>query len=499
MKKIKAIIYARLSREDEDKIDGKSESRSIENQIKMLTDYAKEKGFDIYKILYDDGYSGGTMNRPGFIELKQEIDAKSFQVLLVKDFSRIGRVMYAVGDFVDNILPSKGIRLISVDDNYDSNNPKDSDELTAVFKYFINEYVLKDFKKKCSDARRHYAKTRHLNYYPKFGYNFDLDGKEIIDDYASSIVLQAFTLIDEYKYSCCKVAEMFNAENIPTRSYYATEVLGLKPLNKNPSRLWTAEKVWEIVKDYEYCGHSINWTRHAKEERILLKNTHLAIIGEELYWRVQSIIESHSRLKRRLDHIGKLLIDNDTGRHLLFANNKENNLYSFYFLRINNIQQYSIRAWQLEDMLYQDAVTFVERCRFDQEKFYEFYKRKLFNGKEYLVPKIEAEIEKTNIEYSKVIEKYFEGKLAEFVYQKELKKLRDKITELESRLSDANNIAAKLKVYDLKFKKFLHKLKTVPMDKLSLIRAVVSRVQICKVGANECNLTVVYKIEDFLR
>ena len=82
MKKIKAIIYARLSREDEDKIDGKSESRSIENQIKMLTDYAKEKGFDIYKILYDDGYSGGTMNRPGFIELKQEIDAKSFQVLL---------------------------------------------------------------------------------------------------------------------------------------------------------------------------------------------------------------------------------------------------------------------------------------------------------------------------------------------------------------------------------------------------------------------------------
>ena len=29
------IIYARLSREDEDKLDGKIESRSIENQIKF--------------------------------------------------------------------------------------------------------------------------------------------------------------------------------------------------------------------------------------------------------------------------------------------------------------------------------------------------------------------------------------------------------------------------------------------------------------------------------
>ena len=39
----KAIIYARLSREDEDKIDGeKTESRSIENQIKLLENYAKE-------------------------------------------------------------------------------------------------------------------------------------------------------------------------------------------------------------------------------------------------------------------------------------------------------------------------------------------------------------------------------------------------------------------------------------------------------------------------
>ena len=60
MKKI-AAIYARLSREDEDKIDGK-ESKSIESQIKTLSDYANEHDIEIYKIYYDDGYSGSTQN-----------------------------------------------------------------------------------------------------------------------------------------------------------------------------------------------------------------------------------------------------------------------------------------------------------------------------------------------------------------------------------------------------------------------------------------------------
>ena len=46
----RAVIYARLSREDENKIDGNTESRSIENQIEGLSLYAKENGFQIVDI-----------------------------------------------------------------------------------------------------------------------------------------------------------------------------------------------------------------------------------------------------------------------------------------------------------------------------------------------------------------------------------------------------------------------------------------------------------------
>lgn len=48
---MKAAIYCRLSKEDEDKI---GESESIQNQKSMLLQYALENGFDIYQIYSDD-------------------------------------------------------------------------------------------------------------------------------------------------------------------------------------------------------------------------------------------------------------------------------------------------------------------------------------------------------------------------------------------------------------------------------------------------------------
>ena len=65
---MKAAIYCRLSKEDEDKI---GESESIQNQKSMLLQYAIEKGFDIYQIYSDEDYSGIDRNRPAFNSMLQ--------------------------------------------------------------------------------------------------------------------------------------------------------------------------------------------------------------------------------------------------------------------------------------------------------------------------------------------------------------------------------------------------------------------------------------------
>lgn len=53
----KVGIYCRLSIEDKNKA-GSNDSQSIQNQKSMLRDYCIERGWEIYDIYADDGYSG---------------------------------------------------------------------------------------------------------------------------------------------------------------------------------------------------------------------------------------------------------------------------------------------------------------------------------------------------------------------------------------------------------------------------------------------------------
>ena len=61
----RAAIYCRLSKDDD--LDG--ESASIANQKIMLEGFCHERGFPIYEIYTDDGYSGLNFNRPAFTRL----------------------------------------------------------------------------------------------------------------------------------------------------------------------------------------------------------------------------------------------------------------------------------------------------------------------------------------------------------------------------------------------------------------------------------------------
>ena len=57
-----AVIYARLSHED----INNEVSLSVENQISICKDYARENNLLIKDIYIDDGYSGTTFDRPNY-------------------------------------------------------------------------------------------------------------------------------------------------------------------------------------------------------------------------------------------------------------------------------------------------------------------------------------------------------------------------------------------------------------------------------------------------
>jgi len=91
----KAAIYLRLSREDEQTVDGvsfKAESNSITNQRLLIRNFLKSVS-DISQTTdyVDDGYSGSNFDRPSFKAMIEDVRAGKVNCVIVKDFSRFGR------------------------------------------------------------------------------------------------------------------------------------------------------------------------------------------------------------------------------------------------------------------------------------------------------------------------------------------------------------------------------------------------------------------------
>ena len=121
----KIAIYMRSSLEqDENKrnVNNPDESDTIANQRKYLYKCALQKGFDKSMIVeyVDDGHTGTNFKRPAFQQLICDIEAGLIKTVLVKDFSRLGRDYIGVGEYVEQFFPRYGVRIISVNDNWDS-------------------------------------------------------------------------------------------------------------------------------------------------------------------------------------------------------------------------------------------------------------------------------------------------------------------------------------------------------------------------------------------
>lgn len=87
-KTITVSAYARLSR-DEDR----ENYSSIEEQINIIKEYAKSRGWDIAdeNVYIDDNVSGYTFDRPKFAQMLENVSAGKIDVVIAKDLSRIGR------------------------------------------------------------------------------------------------------------------------------------------------------------------------------------------------------------------------------------------------------------------------------------------------------------------------------------------------------------------------------------------------------------------------
>lgn len=175
--------YQRISRADGDLgKDGKDKSNSIENQKELILRYisCKESLQNVPVMDFvDDGYTGSNFDRPGFQQMMDGVRNGKIDTIIVKDLSRFGRDYIGVGEYMKQIFPLLGVRLIAINDNYDSNNYKGTTlGMDVIVSNLVNTMYCRDAGKKLRTANQvKWRKGITTASAAPFGYQFDPDKK----------------------------------------------------------------------------------------------------------------------------------------------------------------------------------------------------------------------------------------------------------------------------------------------------------------------------------
>lgn len=276
LKKIyRVVLYLRLSSDDGDS----RESDSISNQRILTRGYLDGKSeFVIVREFVDDGFTGTNFDRPDFQEMMRYLEEGKADCIVCKDLSRFGRDFSGVLQYVERILPQMGIRLILVNDNYDSNFPN-HDFITLRMKSLINDIYPADTSRSVrANLLAKMTDGQCVAAFAFYGYMKSPEDKHklVIDPVAGAVVQDIYHLkLKGYSFS--GIAEILNLRGIlPPLAYkqlYLGQNLKTGFQTKGKSR-WEATMVRRILMDERYTGVLIQGrttTPNHKVKRIIHK------------------------------------------------------------------------------------------------------------------------------------------------------------------------------------------------------------------------------------
>ena len=186
----KVAIYCRLSEEDRFKKNKGDDSGSIQNQKLMLTEYAIQQHWEIYKIYSDDDYAGSDRNRPAFNQMISDAKSGLFNIVLCKTQSRFTRELEIVELYIHKLFPQWGIRFVSIVDNIDTNIA--GNKKTRQINGLINEWYLEDMSDSIKAALRTRMKAGcFIGSFAPYGYKKDPNQKgHLIPDENTAYVVK---------------------------------------------------------------------------------------------------------------------------------------------------------------------------------------------------------------------------------------------------------------------------------------------------------------------
>jgi len=295
-------LYERLSHDDE----RAGESVSIENQKRLLEDYAEKMGFTNIRHFTDDGVRGTTFKRPGLDAMLDEIRAGNVATVIIKDQSRIGRDVVEVG-LLKRTFDEYHVRFIAANDNLDTANGFD---IMSIFRDVINEWYVADTSRKIKTVfKSRMEKGLRCSGSICYGYLASKEdkGEWIIDEEAAPVVKRIFQSVLAGE-SIAAIGRALRAEQIPIPSEHWKRIgAPVRTAGYADPYAWSATTISYILSRPEYMGRKVlgktvcenyktkSTRKTTAEEQYIFEGAIPAIIDEETWHNVQRLRETKRR------------------------------------------------------------------------------------------------------------------------------------------------------------------------------------------------------------
>lgn len=303
----KTALYCRLSQDDG--IEG--DSNSIQNQKAILQKFAEDHHFPSPCFYVDDGFSGGTFQRPAFQQMISDMENGEIGIIVTKDLSRLGRNQLHTGLYIEERFPMFGVRYIAINDNVDTDSSESNDLMP--FKNLFNEWFIRDTSRKIRAVLKAKAERgERLGSRAPYGYRKAPDTKKlIVDEEAAAIVRRIFAMCASGS-GPSQIARILKKEQILTPTMYAYTRYGITHtcLDTAHPYNWSDSAIANLLENEIYLGNTVNMkhssrsykdkrrVKHPREECMVFENTHPALITREVWDIVQRVRKNKRRLTK---------------------------------------------------------------------------------------------------------------------------------------------------------------------------------------------------------
>jgi len=288
---IKDVVgYIRLSVPNEDS------AGSVENQRLMIEEWGHLHQTPISHYYIDNGFSGRRFDRPAFQKMIQDINAEKIDCIVVKDLSRLGRDYITVGHYIEIFFPSKGVRFVSINDQFDTTNGLTNRDKSANIQSSIriplinlfNEQVSIEIKKKVEAFLD--MKAQHGEFIgPRapFGYQKSNENpSQLIPDPAAAVIVRKIFEMAASGFGVTGIVRYLNERGLPTPIQYA-RANGLDGNFDKGNGSWNSRSVKYILTNRTYTGMLVQ----GKEKRVV-EAAHEPLVDSETFDTIQKAFQA---------------------------------------------------------------------------------------------------------------------------------------------------------------------------------------------------------------